>query len=542
MLLELHVRNLGVVEDLSLVLGPGMTAVTGETGAGKTMVVEAIRLLTGGRAEPHVVRSGADEAWIEGRFVDGDDEIVLSRVIPAEGRSRAYLNGRMVPVSSLVGTGARLVDLHGQHAQQALFSGVEQRRALDVFAGTDLDPLHEARRTIATIGADLAKLGGDVHARAREVELLRFQLEELDAAAIDSPDEDDVLRDEAELLADASAHREAAAQVHEALAGDGGAVERLGAARKAASGRAPLEHLVSRLHAAETELEDLALDAASAVDALQDDPARLAAVQERRAQLKSLMRKYGSTLAEVVEYREGTRARLAELERHDEAVAELEHAKREAEAVLRKVERKVRSTRVAAAPRLAEAVQVRLRELALPSARFEIAVGEAGAGEDVTFLLGPNPGMPVLPLAKAASGGELARSMLALRLSLLDAGHEDADTPPTLVFDEIDAGIGGEAAIAVGRALALLAHGPNDAQVFVVTHLAQVAAFADHQVSVDKRQETDRTVARIRTLADGEREVELARMLSGRPDSRSGRAHARELLEQAEVAIGARRS
>jgi DNA repair protein RecN (Recombination protein N) len=540
MLIELRVRNLGVVEDLSLVFGEGMTAVTGETGAGKTMVVEAIRLLTGGRAESHVVRSGAEEAWVEGRFELGDEEIVLSRVIPAEGRSRAYVNGQMAAVSSLVDAGARLVGLHGQHAQQSLFSGAEQRRGLDVFAGVDLEDLHETRRAIANIDADLAKLGGDVQARAREVDLLRFQLEELDVAGLGAHDEDEVLLREEELLADASAHREAAAVVHDALAGDGGASEQLARAIKAAGDRAPLAPLAARMATVQSEVDDLSLDAGAAVESLQDDPVRLAAVQERRAQLKALMRKYGSTLDEVLAYRDETRARVSELERHDEVVAQLEADRAKAERKLRQMERKVRAQRAEAAPRLAGAVQVRLRDLALPHARFEITVGDSGAGDDVTFLLGPNPGMPALPIAKAASGGELARSMLALRLALLDAGHRDADAPPCLVFDEIDAGIGGEAAIAVGKALAEMTKGPNRAQVFAVTHLAQVAAFAHQQVSVDKRQEAHRTVARIRTLGTEDREIELARMLSGRPDSRSGRAHARELLSQAEEANGAR--
>jgi DNA repair protein RecN (Recombination protein N) len=528
---------LGVVDNLTLIFGAGMTAVTGETGAGKTMLVEAIRLLTGGKSETQMIRSGADEAVVEGRFVIGDEEHVLTRVVPTSGRSRAYLDGRMVPLAALAEAGERLVDLHGQNAHQALLSPVAQRRALDAFGKVDLSKVRRIQSRLNEIEAEMNSLGGDVRMRAREIDLLRFQLEEIDAAALADVAEDESLRREEDLLADASAHREAAQTLHDTLTGDRGVSEQIDIALRSGEGREPLAEIQARLRSVAAEVADLGLESSQVVGRLQDDPERLAWVQERRQQLKQLQRKYGPELSDVIRYGEEARGRLGDLERHDEKVARLETDREMLQADLVKAQSTVRKARVKAAPQLASRVEQRLRSLALPNARFAIEVGEALAGDDVVFLLGPNPGMPLLPLAKAASGGELARSMLALRLTLIGVEDDEPSGATTLIFDEVDAGIGGAAAVAVGGSLAALAHGgPDDTQVLVVTHLPQVAAFADHQVTVSKQQDKDRTVAEIQVLDLRDREVELARMLSGRPDSKSGRAHARELLEQASQA------
>lgn len=523
MLTELHVRQLGVVEDLSLVFGEGMTAVTGETGAGKTLLIEAIRLLTGGRAEPQMVRSGAEEATVEGRFVDGDEEFVLTRVVPTDGRSRAYVDGRMVSLAQLSEIGERLVDLHGQHAHQALLSGVAQRDGLDAFGVIDVSKVKDAKQKLSDIDAQITSLGGDAQTRAREVDLLRFQLDELEEAELEDPKEDEHLRASTELLADAGAHREAAGSVHAAISET--ATEAIAAALKAAGDRVPLQEVTKRLQALQAEIDDLTLETAQMVDTLQDDPARLAEMQERRHLLKQLQRKYGPELANVIAYRDETRTRLNDLERHDEVIAELEKKRAAHVAELEKAQAALLADRRKAAPKLAKKVEARLRELALPHARFAIEV-EGQEGENVSFLLGPNPGQPLLPVAKAASGGELARSMLALRLSLLGTNK---NTPKTLVFDEVDAGIGGEAAITVGNALHALTR--DGSQTFVVTHLPQVAASADHQITVRKEQQKSSTSTHVQVLDLTEREIELARMLSGRPDSDSGRAHARELLD-----------
>jgi DNA repair protein RecN (Recombination protein N) len=541
MLLELRVKELGVIADLGLVLGPGMIALTGETGAGKTLVVEAIELLLGGRADPVLVRPGAEEAVIEGRFavatgeggrgggIDvnaGSEEVVLARTVPVSGRSRAYVNGRMATLATLEGTATGLVELHGQHSHQSLLSTAAQRRGLDAFGDIDLQPLAEARRKLKQAEVDLGGMGGDAASRAREQDMLAFQVAEIDAARLVSPDEEDELAVEEERLADARSHREAAEQASHAFAGDGGLSDAVGSVVAALARHSPLAELHQRLRAAAAELADIGTELRRAADGLEDDPERLAWVRERRQLLRQLRRKYGETLAEVLAYRKRARARLAELESFEQRAADLEAVRDEAVLEVMAAETVVGERRRLAAPRLGEAIEEQLRLLAMPKARVEVQIGEGRAGEDVVWLLGANPGEPALPLAKVASGGELARTMLAARLVLLAAGDEQV-SPPTLVFDEVDAGIGGEAALAVGRALAGLG---RHYQVVVVTHLPQVAAFADQHIAVHKHEAGGRTIASIRQLGDGERVVELSRMLSGQPDSDTARRHAEELL------------
>jgi DNA repair protein RecN (Recombination protein N) len=566
MLIELRVRELGVIEDVGVVLGRGMTALTGETGAGKTLVVEAIELLLGGKADPVLVRPGAAQASVEGRFSAEDpqaDDLIVSRVVPAQGRSRAYLGGEMASLAALAETGRALVDLHGQHAHQSLLAPAVQRHALDEAGGIDLAPLAAARSRSRAVAEAVAALGGDARTRARELDLLRFQLDELDAAGLEDPDEDAALLDEEERLGDTAALREAALTVHEALTGDGAVLERLGVAVAALGGRRPLAGLHDRLVALEAELSDAASDTRAAAEGFEDDPERLGAVGQRRHLLRELRRKYGETMAEVIAYREETRRRVDELASWEDRAAALDAEAEVAATELARAEEDLGRARRDAAPALARAVEEELRTLALPRARFEVTVGADRAGEDVTWLLAANPGEPPLPLTKVASGGELARTMLAARLVLSGAAGsrraaegaasatatESPSAEPgaagpgaaepaasaagparTLVFDEVDAGIGGEAAVAVGRALAALA---RDHQVLVVTHLPQVAAFADHHLAVSKEVEGERTVSRVRTLDDGERVVELSRMLSGQPQSETARRHAEELLEDA---------
>jgi DNA repair protein RecN (Recombination protein N) len=522
-LIELAVRNLGVIDELVLVLGPGMTALTGETGAGKTLLVDAIELLVGGRAEAGVVRHGASECTIEGRFVVDDTELVLGRVIPRDGRSRAYRNGRLATVAQLAEEGRALVDLHGQHSHQSLLAAAEQRRALDAFGAVDLAPLRAARARVAELDAELATFGGDARARAREMDLLRYQVDELDAAALHDPDEDRALEAEEDRLADATAHREAAAVAVEALAGEAAALDAIGVARAALAGRSPFGELEQRLRAVEAELADIGSELRQSAEAIADDPERLAAVRGRRHLLRELTRKYGETLAEVVAYRDEARARLDELASHDERALALDQARRVALAECDTAAAQVASARRRAAPKLADAVERHLRELALPRARLRVDVDGEDPGDAVTFGFAANPGEELAPLARVASGGELARTMLALRLVITEA-------PPTLVFDEVDAGIGGEAALAVGRALARLG-APH--QVLVVTHLAQVAAYADAQVAVDKREEQGRTLVTAASVDGDARAIELSRMLSGMPSSTTAREHAEELLAAA---------
>jgi DNA repair protein RecN (Recombination protein N) len=553
-ILELAVRDLGVIAELRLLLGPGMTALTGETGAGKTLVVDAIELLVGGRADPVLVRSGADEAWVEGRFVrpvgargadDGDhaggeagDEIVLARAIPRSGRSRAYIDGRLATAGELAAVGAELVDLHGQHTHQSLLHAAAQRDALDRFGHVDLGPLQAARQEIGAIVADLAQIGGDERARARELDLLRYQVADIDAAAITGPDEDAELGRLEDQLADATAHREAASGAVMLLSGDatGGAPEAsasaadaVGSALVLLAGRAPFADAEARLRTLVAELSDLAGELRAAGEAIDEDPERLAQVRERRQVLHDLRRKYGDTLADVLAEGDRLRARLRELEDHDRRAAELDARLTAARAAEAEAAAKVAAARREAAPLLAAEVQSHLAELALPKAQVEVVVSGDDPADDVELRLAANPGTPPLPLAKVASGGELARTMLALRLVLTAA-------PPTLVFDEVDAGIGGSAAVAVGRSLARLADQPH--QVLVVTHLPQVAAYADAQVRVTKQSDESTTVAQVSVLDDSERVVELSRMLSGQPESDAARVHAAELLTTAAAERG----
>jgi DNA repair protein RecN (Recombination protein N) len=530
-LTELHIENLGVIERVELMLGPGLTAVTGETGAGKTMLVEAIELLVGGRAESTMVRHGTAEARVDGRFVAGDGvERVLTRVIPAEGRSRAYVDGRLATVASLAEIAADIVDLHGQHAHQSLLSTATQRAALDEYGAIDLDALRSARARLTEIDASLAALGGDDRARAREIDLLRFQVDELDAASIDDPDEDERLDAEESLLADATAHRDAAATAAMWLGDDGGARDALAAALAAIDGRAPFAEPAGRLRDLLAELDDLSGDLRTGSDAIDESPERLAFLRERRQLLKNLRRKYGDDLAAVMEFHATSAERLRELERFDERAGELDEQRQQALADERAAAIAVGRRRREVGPELAAAVEAELRDLAMPHVSVAVEVGnhlDDHPGDRVQFLLAANPGAPLLPLTRVASGGELARAMLALRLVL--SGASSASTSArTLVFDEVDAGIGGAAAQAIGDALAQLG---QSHQVLVVTHLAQVAAAADAQISVAKTVADGRTSAAAAAISGEDRVAEIARMLSGSATV-SALEHARELLER----------
>jgi DNA repair protein RecN (Recombination protein N) len=522
---ELRVRELGVIEDVEVVLGPGLTVISGETGAGKTLVVEALELLLGARADPSMVRHGASESLIEGRFVDDDRELVLARTVPAEGRSRAYVDGKMAPVARLEELGHDLVDLHGQHAHQSLLHPAAQRRALDVYLGIELDALLALRQQLHAVDRRLIDLGGPSGPRERELDLLRFELDEIAAAGIRSADEDEQLAREEEVLAAAATLRSASDLATQLLdAGNGESVlDRLGVAIEALGRRAPLAAHEERLRGLAAELADATTDLRRDVERFEEDPARLAAVQERRHELGRLARKHGGELRDVLEAARRTAERITELESSDENRRKLEGERLALLEQIAAEEERIGDQRRAGAARFAHDVEAHLQVLALPNARLEVELPPNGLADEVTLLLGANPGEPALPLAKVASGGELARTMLALRLVLTTA-------PPTLVFDEVDAGIGGEVALAVGRSLAALA---RTRQVLVVTHLAQVAAHADHQFVVEKSEAGGRTRSRLYPVEGEERLIELSRMLSGQPRSVSARRHAAELLAAA---------
>lgn len=545
MLVELAVRDLGVVADVELTLGPGMTVVTGETGAGKTLVVSAIDLVCGGRTDPSVVRPGAEEAVVEARFVVGGDlETVLRRVVPARGRPRGSIDGRMATVQELAERGGELVEVHGQHGHQELLRPVAHRRALDAFGRIDGRRRQELRHRLQELAAERAALGGDAAEVTRRRELLGFVVAEIDAAGVRDVDELASLEAEEAELSSTEARRAALAGALAALAGEDAvalqaisgalgapvhsgrrsapataAVDAVGLACEALRAEAGLEGLVEEAVTLQAALEDLAGRVRQALEAIEDDPERLAAVQARQRLLRDLCRKHGPTLADVRET--AARAR-AEVERLDGLEARRRALDAEEEATrseLSAVEADLAEARRKAAPVLARAVEGWLRELAMPQARLEVRV-DGPAGDEVELLLGANPGEPALPLARVASGGELSRTMLALRL-VLSGG------PEVMVFDEVDAGVGGAAALAVGRALAELA---THRQVLVVTHLAQVAAYGDDHVVIEKVLRDGRTVSAARRVSGPERVAELARMLSGHPESEVARHHAEELL------------
>ncbi|MCY4193103.1 MAG: DNA repair protein RecN [bacterium] len=523
MLAELAVENLGVIERLNLVLGPGMTALTGETGAGKTLVVTAVELLLGGRAAPALVRLGADEAIVEGRFDYRGEEIVLRRVVPADGRARAYVDGRLASAATLVERGRELVDLHGQHAHQSLLRRVHQRAALDRFGDVDVASLQEARAALAELDRRRAELGGDERSRAREIELCRFQLDELDAAGLEDPQEEEALKAQEAALADAAASRDAARQAAASLGADGAVGAGLAQLSAVLAKRQPLEGQYERLVGLAAEVGDLSTELRRAAESIDEDPARLAEVRRRRELLADLRRKYGETVAEVMEFHRDLSARLAELEDFDRLARDLDGELDRRAAAVARAGAAVGAARRRAAQALGQEVTANLRELAMARAEVQVEVGD-DPGDDVEIRLAANSGAPGLPLTSAASGGELARVMLALRLAV-SAG------PPVLVFDEVDAGIGGHVAQTVGRSLSRLS---THHQVLVVTHLPQVAACADRQVSVVKHDDGSAVSVAAEPLEGEDRVVELSRMLSGSPDSQTARRHACELLEMSQ--------
>jgi DNA repair protein RecN (Recombination protein N) len=431
----------------------------------------------------------------------------------------------MATVAALAETAADLVEIHGQHEHRALVAAAAQRDVLDAFARTDLSRVRALRSQLRSLEDALGALGGDAQQRAREADVLRYQLDEIAAAGLDDAGEETALRLDEDRLADAAAYRDAALGAVALLdgaedAGGTGAHDLVAAAAQALAGRGAFDEARGRLDAAAVELADVAHALRAEVEGFDEDPGRLAGVQERRRLLAGLRRKYGEDLAAVMAFASAGAARLAALEDAEGEGARLqaEHDARSAE--LADAEAAVRAVRRKAAGSFAKAVGARLAGLAMPGARLEVRVADAGSGEPVELLLGANVGEPVQPLARAASGGELARAMLAVRLVGLGG-------PQTMVFDEVDAGVGGAAALALGEALHEVA---RDRQVLVVTHLAQVASQADAQVSVVKRESRGRTVTGATTVRDEERVTELSRMLSGHPGSDAARAHARELL------------
>ncbi|WP_211766719.1 DNA repair protein RecN [Kutzneria sp. CA-103260] len=576
MLIEMRIQGLGVIDEASIELHRGLTVVTGETGAGKTMVVTGLHLLSGGRGEASRVRTGVERAVVEGRFhtpagspaaevaanagadPDEDGSLIVVRTVSTDGRSRAHLGGRSVPVGVLAEISEQLIAVHGQNDQLRLARPTEQRAVLDRFAGDAVaDPLSrykQLREQWVAVSTELVERTEKSREMAREADLLKHGLAEIEAVD-PKPGEDEELHAEARRLADVDQLREAAQGAQYSLSGAAeveveavGALGMIAEARRRFSGTEDpkLRDLEPRLAEASVLLTDVATELVGYLESLDADPARLEQVLARQQELKQLTRKYAADIDGVLEWARVSQERLAGLDTSEEALAELARRRDELAKQLAEVAKEVTAERTASAEDLGKAVTEELAGLAMAQAKVEVAVlprlaepddavaldvdgqrlhaGREGV-DDVELRLMPHPGSPALPVNKGASGGELSRVMLALEVVL-----SHADPVPTLVFDEVDAGVGGRAAVEVGRRLARLA---RSHQVIVVTHLPQVAAYADRHMVVSKVAEGGLTSSGVKVLDESERVVELARMLAGLDFTYTGRAHAEELLDAA---------
>ena len=563
MIEEIHIRDLGIITDARLPLEPGFSVLTGETGAGKTMVVTALGMLLGARSDASSVRNGAKNALAEAvirlprghralalaeeaggtteEIDEQSSELLLARTVNASGRSRAHVGGCSAPIGTLAQIGQSLVAVHGQSDQLRLKSPAEQRQSLDLYAGEELASLLEKYREnyerYRAAAAELKEVRENSRARALEAQSLQGALEEI-AAVNPRAGEEDELKAEMVKLMNVEALRIASAIALTALSGseyssgeEANVMGLLDAARSALQGQASADEELAALEARVNELmiltTDIASDLSSYAASLDvEGPERLAQVQARRAQLATLMRKYGADIAEVLEWAEESRARLDTLVDDPQRQETLETELVQLRKVLGEQAEELTNLRRAAAQKLADAVSEELTALAMPNASLVVEVAEAEKfsvhGRDtVTFMLAPHRTAVPRPLGKGASGGELSRVMLALEVVLAEV-----DPVPTFIFDEVDSGVGGKAAIEIGRRLAMLA---RHVQVLVVTHLPQVAAFADQHILVLKND--DASLSKVQVLTEEERVVELARMLSGHDQSESAREHARELLE-----------
>jgi DNA repair protein RecN (Recombination protein N) len=574
---EMRIRDLGVIEDAVLELGPGLTVVTGETGAGKTMVVTGLGLLLGGRADVGVVRAGASATVVEGRVLVepggrvaqaaseagaelDDDVLLLARSVSAGGRSRAHVGGRSVPVGLLADLAGDLVTVHGQSDQLRLLAPARQRETLDRFAGNAelLAEYTSCWEELQRVTLRLEEVRTKARERAQEAHLLRLGLADVEAVA-PQPGEDVELAQLDERLAHADALRAAAEQAHAALQSSGSdlsganeddAVSLVAAARHALDSVRGHDRTLAAIDERLAEIgylvADAAADLASYAADVESDPVRLAGVQERRAALGALTRTYGPDVDAVLAWAARASDRLLELDDDDLLVDRLGADAQRLTAEVADLAGRLSRSRAEAGGRLGQLVSAELTHLAMPHATLEVALAQrdddegvqveltggsrrvalsSTGADDVELMLRPHAGAPACPVACGASGGELSRVMLALEVVL--AG---ADPVPTFVFDEVDAGVGGKAAVEVGRRLARLA---RSSQVLVVTHLPQVAAYADRHLLVTKADDGMVTVSGVQRLDDEARLRELARMLAGLEQSDTALAHAEELLDTA---------
>lgn len=558
MLRDLTIRNVAVIDELTVTFAPGLNVLTGETGAGKSILIDALQLVLGARGGEGLLRAGADEAAVEAAF-EGDpgsraaallqaegiaaepgEPLILRRHLFRDGRTRGYAGGRLTSMATLRALGECLVDIHGQHPGQLLLDPRRHRDLLDGYAGL----AEEARAYRDRYGAwqalrrEREALLQAERERVERQDLLEFQRREIEAARL-GPDEEEALSAEHAILAN---HERLFAAVEQAYAAleesDGAVLARLAAAagrvREAASIDPRLREILEALEAGAVHLGEAARGLRDYRGRIEFDPARLDAIETRLHEIGKLKRKYGSSVAEVLAHLTRVRADLLALERSEARLGELDQALTAAQGDLQSRAERLSAARGSAAPKLQEAILAEVRELGMARAAFEVRVSPSAAGEaslgphgmdEVEFLISPNPGEPLKPLHKIASGGELSRTMLAIRVILAAA-----DQTPTLIFDEVDAGIGGHTAEMVGRKLTAVS---RQRQVLCVTHLPQIACFADQHILVAKRTLRDRTQTAVQVLESSERVQEIARMLGGPSRSDTPLQHATELLEAA---------
>ncbi|HEU4996440.1 MAG TPA: DNA repair protein RecN [Gemmatimonadaceae bacterium] len=553
MLTELRIRNFAIIESLTLPLGPGLNVLTGETGAGKSIVVGALGLLLGERGAADVVRTGSDRATVEGVFdttarpelkqlldergIDVDEAlVVLRREVTSSGRTRAWVNGTTVTAAVLADVARYLIDLHGQHEAQSLLDESSQRIVLDAFAGArdEARLVRESYDKVTAVRREISELASRRAEAERRADYLRHVVREIgDAKLIDG--EDVRLEEEARRLENASEIRDSAGAMSSMLEDEeGGALTRLAQAGKILHQLQRLDPTLSRLQ--ETydtgfyAIESLARELADYAASVDLDPARLGVVRARRDLLFRLIKKYGPTLKDAIALGHESRRELDLLDTAGFDLRTLEEREKAAADALRARAERLSAKRADAARRLAQAIDEILPELGMADGRFHIqldALGEPGpnGAEDVEFRVTLNVGHDMRPLARVASGGELSRIMLALKTILARLDHV-----PTLVFDEVDAGIGGTVGQRVGEMLGKVA---GSHQVFAITHLPQIASRANRHILVSKGAQAGVTTADVSLLSDARRVEEIARMLGGDPESATSRAHAAELLKTA---------
>ncbi|HJP86033.1 MAG TPA: DNA repair protein RecN [Gemmatimonadaceae bacterium] len=553
MLTELRIRNFAIIEQVNLPLAEGFNVLSGETGAGKSIIVGALGLLLGERASGDLIRSGADKATVEGvfdvstlkgiaRLADErgieveDDTLVLKREIGSNGRGRAWINGTTVTASVLAEIGRLLVNLHGQHDAQTLLDNESQRRILDAFGGADaqVDAVATTYRELSSVRREIANLSTRRAEAEKRADYLRHVAREIEEAKL-IPGEDSKLEDEARVLENADELRTLASALNELLSGEESSVlSQLSAAQRPLSSIERIDPAAARMQelfdAGFYALQELARAVEDYAGSVELDPERLEEVRRRRDRLFGLLKKYGPTLENVIEAGRNARAELDLVDTAQFDLANLNARESELRKRLVSQAEQLSEMRLSAAKKLAKAVDALLPSLGMPDGRFRVTLTSrdepnADGAEDVEFRVALNVGHEDRPLARVASGGELSRVMLALKTILARV-----DRVPTLIFDEVDAGIGGRVGLQVGDTLRRVA---AEHQVFAISHLPQIAARAHHHIVVAKGAKGGVTTADITVLEGSSRVNEIARMLGGDPESKLSRAHAKELLESA---------